>query len=134
MPGDITTSTTILTRNVEISGASSGYISGGNINVCSGSNSTTLTLNGYTGSIARWESSFDNFFTAGTTISSTSSTITVTNLTKTTYYRAIVNSTSPTTCSSLPTSSVFLSVKPTKSGTIFAVNNSICAGNVQQTI
>jgi len=128
MPGDITTSTTILTRNVEISGASSGYISGGNINVCSGSNSTTLTLNGYTGSIARWESSFDNFFTAGTTISSTSSTITLTNLTKTTYYRAIVNSTSPTTCSSLPTSSVFLSVKPTKSGTIFAVNNSICAG------
>jgi len=128
MPGDITTSTTILTRNVEISGASSGYISGGDINVCSGSNSTTLTLNGYTGSIARWESSFDNFFTAGTTISSTSSTITVTNLTKTTYYRAIVNSTSPTTCSSLPTSSVFLSVKPTKSGTIFAVNNSICAG------
>jgi hypothetical protein len=128
MPGDITTSTTILTRNLEISGASSGYISGGDINVCSGSNSTTLTLNGYTGSIARWESSFDNFFTAGTTISSTSSTITVTNLTKTTYYRAIVNSTSPTTCSSLPTSSVFLSVKPTKSGTIFAVNNSICAG------
>jgi hypothetical protein len=128
MPGDITTSTTTLTRNVEISGASSGYISGGNINVCSGSNSTTLTLNGYTGSIARWESSFDNFFTAGTTISSTSSTITVTNLTKTTYYRAIVNSTNPTTCSSLPTSSVFLSVKPTKSGTIFAVNNSICVG------
>jgi hypothetical protein len=39
-----------------------------------------------------------------------------------------VNSTNPTTCSSLPTSSVFLSVKPTKSGTIFAVNNSICVG------
>ena len=128
MPGDITSSTTILTRNVEISGASSGYISGGNINVCSGSNSTTLTLNSYTGSIARWESSFDNFFTAGTTISSTSSSITVTNLTKTTYYRAIVNSTSPQSCTGLATSSTFLSVKPTKSGTIFAVNNSICAG------
>jgi len=128
MPGDITTSTTILTRNVEISGASSGYISGGDINVCSGSNSTTLTLNSYTGSIARWESSFDNFFTAGTTISSTSSSITVTNLTKTTYYRAIVNSTSPQSCTGLATSSTFLSVKPTKSGTIFAVNNSICAG------
>ncbi len=128
MPGDITSSTTILTRNVEISGASSGYISGGDINVCSGSNSTTLTLNSYTGSIARWESSFDNFFTAGTTISSTSSSITVTNLTKTTYYRAIVNSTSPQSCTGLATSSTFLSVKPTKSGTIFAVNNSICAG------
>ncbi len=128
MPGDITTSTTISTRNIEISGASSGYISGGDINVCSGSNSTTLTLNSYTGSIVRWESSFDNFFTAGTSISSTSASITVTNLTKTTYYRAIVNSTSPTTCSNLATSSVFLSVKPTKAGSIFAVNNSICAG------
>lgn len=130
MPSDITTSITILTRNIEISGASSGYISGGDINVCSGSNSTTLTLNGYTGSIVRWESSFDNFFTAGTTISSTSSSITVTNLTKTTYYRAIVNSTSPTTCSNLATSSVFLSVKPTKAGTIFAANNSICSGGL----
>jgi hypothetical protein len=128
MPGDLTTSTTISTRNIEISGASSGWVSGGNLNVCSGSNSTTLTLNSYTGSIVRWESSFDNFFTAGTTISSTSASITVTNLTKTTYYRAILNSTSPQTCSALPTSSVFLSVKPTKSGTVFAVNNSICAG------
>jgi hypothetical protein len=128
MPGDITTSTTILTRNIEISGASSGFISGGDINVCSGSNSTTLTLNSYTGSIVRWESSFDNFFTAGTTISSTSASITVTNLTRTTYYRAIINSTSPQSCTGLATSSVFLSVKPTKSGTIFAANNSICAG------
>lgn len=128
MPGDITTSATISTRNIEIGGASSGYISGGDKNVCSGSNSTTLTLNSYTGSVVRWESSFDNFFTAGTTISSTSSSITVTNLTKTTYYRAIVNSTNPKSCSNLATSSVFLSVKPTKSGTVFAVNNSICAG------
>jgi hypothetical protein len=128
MPGDITTSTTILTRNIEINGASSGFISGGDINVCSGSNSTTLTLNSYTGSIVRWESSFDNFFTAGTTISSTSASITVTNLTRTTYYRAIINSTSPQSCTGLATSSVFLSVKPTKSGTIFAANNSICAG------
>ena len=128
MPGDITSSVTISTRNIEISGASSGWVSGGNINVCSGSNSTTLTLNNYTGSIVRWESSFDNFFTAGTTITSTSSSITVTNLTKTTYYRAIINSTSPTSCTGLATSSVFLSVKPTNAGTVFAANNSICSG------
>lgn len=128
MPGDLTTSIPISTRSIEISGASSGYISGGDINVCSGSNSTTLTLNGYTGSIVRWESSFDNFFTAGTTISSTSASITVTNLTKTTYYRAIINSTSPQSCSNLATASTYLAVKPTKAGSIFAVNNSICAG------
>jgi hypothetical protein len=81
-----------------------------------------------TGSVVRWESSFDNFFTAGTTISSTSSSITITNITKTTYYRAIVNSSSPVGCTGLASSSVYLSVKPTKSGSIFATNNSICAG------
>jgi hypothetical protein len=128
MPGDLTTSVTISTRNITISNGSSGYISGGDINVCSGSNSTTLTLNSMSGSVVRWESSFDNFFTAGTTITSTSSSITVTNLTKTTYYRAIVNSTSPVSCSGLATSSTFLSVKPTLSGTVFAANNTICSG------
>jgi hypothetical protein len=132
MPGDITSSVTILTRDVEISNSSSGYITGGNINVCSGSNSTTLTLTNLTGSVVRWESSLDNFFTAGTTISSTSSTLTITNLTRTTYYRAIVNSTSPVSCTGLATSSVFLSVKPTRAGTVFAANNSICSGGLAE--
>jgi hypothetical protein len=128
MPGDLTSSVTIFTRDISVSNGSSGTISGGDINVCSGSNSTTLTLNNMTGSVVRWESSLDNFFTAGTTISSTSSSITITNITKTTYYRAIVTSSSPVGCSNLATSSTFLSVKPTKSGSVFAVNNTICAG------
>jgi len=128
MPGDLTSSVTIFTREISVGNGSSGTISGGNINVCSGSNSTTLTLNNMTGSVVRWESSFDNFFTAGTTISNTTTSLSVSNITKTTYYRVIVNSSSPVTCSSLPSSSVFLSVKPTKSGSVFAVNNSICAG------
>jgi hypothetical protein len=128
MPGDLTSSVTIFTRQVTVGNGSSGTISGGDVNVCSGSNSTTLTLNNLTGSVVRWESSFDNFFTAGTTISSTSTSITLTNITKTTYYRAIVNSSSPVSCSGLASSSVYLSVKPTKSGSVFATNNSICAG------
>ena len=128
MPGDLTSSVTIFTRQVTIGNGSSGTISGGDINVCSGSNSTTLTLNNLTGSVVRWESSFDNFFTAGTTISSTSTNITLTNITKTTYYRAIVNSSSPVGCTGLASSSVYLSVKPTKSGSVFATNNSICSG------
>jgi hypothetical protein len=130
MPGDLTTSVPISTRNITISNGSSGYITGGDINVCSGSNSTTLTLNGLTGSVVRWESSLDNFFTAGTTISNTSTSIVVTNLTRTTYYRAIVNSSSPVSCSNLASSSVFLSVKPTMSGSIFAANNSVCSGGI----
>jgi hypothetical protein len=128
MPGDLTSSVTIFTRQVIVGNGSSGTISGGDVNVCSGSNSTTLTLNNLTGSVVRWESSFDNFFTAGTTISSTSTSITLTNITKTTYYRAIVNSSSPVGCTGLASSSVYLSVKPTKSGSVFATNNSICAG------
>lgn len=128
MPGDLTSSVTIFTREVTVGNGSSGIISGGDINVCSGSNNTTLTLNNMTGSIVRWESSLDNFFTAGTIISNTSSSITITNLTRTTYYRAIVNSTSPVGCVGLASSSVYLSVKPTKSGSVFATNNSICAG------
>ena len=132
MPGDLTSSITIFTRDLTISNGSSGTISGGDINVCSGSNSTTLTLNNMTGSVVRWESSFDNFFTAGTTITSTSSSITISNITKTTYYRVIVNSTSPVSCNSLASSSIFLSVKPTLSGSVFAANNTICSGGVAE--
>ena len=133
MPGDLTSSITIFTRDISISNGSSGTISGGDINVCSGSNTTTLTLNNMTGSVVRWESSFDNFFTAGTAIaSSASSTLTVTNITKTTYYRTIVNSTSPVGCSSLASSSIFLSVKPTLSGSVFAANNTICSGGLAE--
>lgn len=130
MPGDLTSSVTIFTREISVGNGSSGTISGGDINVCSGSNSTTLTLNNMTGSVVRWESSYDNFFTAGTTISNTTTSLSVSNITKTTYYRAIVNSTSPVSCSSLPSSSVFLSVKPTKSGSIFAANNTVCTGGL----
>jgi hypothetical protein len=132
MPNDLTTSVTISTRNITISNGSSGIISGGDINVCSGTNSTTLTLNSMTGSVVRWESSFDNFFTAGTTISNTTTSLTVTNITKTTYYRAIVNSSSPVACSNLASSSIYLSVKPTLSGTVFAANNTICSGGLAE--
>ena len=129
--GDITNNTTIFTREVSVGGQSSGIITGGDVNVCpSTSNSTTLTLTNYTGSIVRWEYSYDNFFTAGVTISSTSSSYTATNVTKTTYYRAIVNSTSPTTCSGLASSSVYITAKPTISGNITAINNSICSGGL----
>ena len=132
MPNDLTTSIPISTRNITISNGSSGVISGGDINVCSGTNSTTLTLTNMTGSVVRWESSFDNFFTTGTTITNTTTTLTVSNITKTTYYRAIVNSSSPVSCSNLASSSVFLSVKPTLSGSVFAANNTICSNGLAE--
>ncbi len=126
MPNDLTNSQVVFTRNLYINGAPSGTISGGNVTKCSGSNSTTLTLSGLTGTVARWESSLDNFLSAGTTISSTSTSITVSNITQTTYYRAIVNTTSG--CSGLATSSTPIYVAATVPGNIVAANNSICAG------
>lgn len=85
-----------------------GTVTPANTNVCSGSNSTNLSLSGQTGSILRWESSTDNF--AGgpiTTIASTGSPITASNITVDTYYRAVVQSGG---CNVLNTNSVKLTV------------------------
>jgi len=58
---------------------------------CAGGNSTTLTLSGSIGNVIRWESSIDG----GTTwvnIANTTTTLTATNITQTTLYRALVQS------------------------------------------
>ena len=79
----------------------------GTATVCSGTNSTILTLSGNTGSVTRWESSLDNFSTAGTTIVNTTSTYTATNLSATTYYRAVVTSGS---CAAANSASVTMAI------------------------
>jgi hypothetical protein len=64
-----------------------------NTNVCFGSyNSGNLTLSGYTGSIIRWESSTNNFATAGTPISNTGNTQVIGTHTTDTYYRSVIQS------------------------------------------
>ena len=126
MPNDITTSQVVTTRSVYINGAPSGTIIGGNVSVCSGTNSTTLTLTGLTGSVTGWQSSLDNFLTAGVAIANTTTSLTVNNITTTTFYRAVVNSSSG--CVGLQTSSTPIYVTGTVPGNIVASNNSICPG------
>ncbi len=126
MPNDVLTSQVVFTRNIYINGAPSGTISGGNTTVCSGG-SATLTLSGLSGSVVRWEYSLDNFLTAGVSIANTTTTLSLTNITETRYYRAIVNSTSG--CTSLATSSTPVYVSNTIAGTINAANNTICPGS-----
>ena len=123
-PDDNIASVVGFTREIKVLGAASGSITGGNINVCTGSNSTTLTLVGNSGAVVQWESSFDNFYTTGTTINNTTNTYTATNVSQTTYYRAIVSCGGGT----VYTASVTLTVNATASGNITALNNSICAG------
>jgi hypothetical protein len=64
----------------------------GSATVAYGTNSTTLTLSGQTGSIAQWQSSIDGFSTDITNIANTTTQLTATDLTQTTYYRAQVQS------------------------------------------
>jgi gliding motility-associated-like protein len=71
--------------------SNAGTINGGGVSVCSSvSNSTTLTLNGYVGAI-QWQSSSDNITFVNITSATTANYI-ATNLTTTSYYRAIVTS------------------------------------------
>jgi hypothetical protein len=64
----------------------------GSATVCSGTNSTTLTLSNSTGAITKWQSSTSSTFSSAVTdITNTSTTFTATNLTTTTYYRAVVS-------------------------------------------
>ncbi|MEB0261354.1 MULTISPECIES: PKD domain-containing protein [unclassified Mucilaginibacter] len=61
--------------------------------VCAGSNSGTVLLQGYVGNILRWEQSIDGGVNWTTTNpNNTASTQTYSNLTRTTQYRAIVQS------------------------------------------
>src|SRR5574343_623754 len=126
MPNDVLTSQVVFTRNIYINGAPSGTINGGNTTVCVGG-SATLILSGLSGTVVRWEYSLDNFLTAGVTIANTTTTLSLTNITETRYYRAIVNSSSG--CSNLSTSSTPVYISNTVSGTIVAANNTICPGS-----
>ena len=67
-----------------------GTVSPATAAVCSGANSTGLTLSGHTGEVQKWESSTDG--TSWTEISNTSTSYTANDLTTTTHFRAVVKS------------------------------------------
>ena len=63
----------------------------GSTTVCSGTNTTTLTLSGHTGSIVKWQYSTNNWVSS-TDVANTTTTLIATNLTTTTKYRAVIQS------------------------------------------
>jgi hypothetical protein len=84
---------------------------GGNVSgsttVCSGTNSTLLTLNGYTGSIAKWQWSASPTFASGINdITNTAATFTASDLTSTRYYRVLITNGACSTYSSIATVTV----------------------------
>lgn len=83
---DTSISATITVNPVSNAGTLSGAMPG-----CEGSNSGTLTLTGYTGSIQNWNSSVDGGAT-WTMIANTTATQTYMNLVDTTWYNVVVQS------------------------------------------
>lgn len=104
----------------------------GSSTVCTGTNSTTLTLSGHTGSITRWESSSVSDFSSGlTTIANTTSTLTVSNLSGTRYYRAVLTSGQ---CSAAYSSTATITVSPTSVAGSIAGGTTVCSGTNSTTL
>lgn len=110
---------------VTISPASvGGTISPLTSSVCKSSNGATLTLSGKTGSVVRWESS-TNGGTTWLNITNTATTLIYSNITTTTQYRALVQS-SP--CASAFSNIASVNVTPpTVAGSVSA-DTSVCSG------
>lgn len=100
-----------------------GAVSGGST-VCSGATSGALTLNGYTGSVVRWESATAPF-TSWTTIANTTASYTSGPLSENTAFRVVVQSGN---CGITNTDSTLVSVTPLVVKGAVTGGSSICAG------
>lgn len=102
---------------VVIDSATVGGTIAGGAGVCAGTNSTLLTLSGYTGAIIKWQSSTSPTFSNSITdIVNTSNTYTASNISVPTYFRAVLKS---GTCSSENSSiASILILSPTVGGSL----------------
>jgi hypothetical protein len=100
-----------------------GSVTGGT-GVCTGTNSTLLTLSGNTGAVQRWQSSPNG--SAWTDFANTATTYTATNLTATTYYRAVVKSGA---CAEASSSAAIVTVNQLPTFSITKTNVSCYGGN-----
>ena len=100
----------------------------GTTTVCSGTNSTVLTLSGQAGSIIRWESSpVVDFLSGVVNITNVNTTYTVVNTTSNLYYRAVLQSGSAPEEFSTP---AFVEVTPVSNGGVLtATMSTICENN-----
>lgn len=96
----------------------------GTTTVCSGINSTNLTLAGHTGTILKWQSStVSDFSTNVTDYNVQNTTYTVTNVTASLYYRAVVQSGGSTSYST----PAYIGVSTVSNGgTLTAINSAVC--------
>ncbi|MFM7023355.1 MAG: gliding motility-associated C-terminal domain-containing protein [Flavobacteriales bacterium] len=125
-PEDTSSFATITVDPVSIGG-----IVSSDATVCSGGNGATLTLAGYTGTITGWESSEDNLFSTKTVIPNITASQAYSNLTKTTYYRAVVKS---GICSSTASAMATITVDPVSVGGAVTADDTVCSGSNSGTL
>lgn len=112
--------------NAITGGPTGGMLSPSNTSLCSATNSTVLTLSGSTGTIQKWQYSSVSDFSSGVTdIANTTSSLTVTNLAVTRYYRVVLLKNSCTAYSSIATITVYPSLTAAISGN----NGPLCSGS-----
>ncbi|RTL55892.1 MAG: hypothetical protein EKK37_18075, partial [Sphingobacteriales bacterium] len=102
------------TATITVNPASVGGSISGSATVCATGNSGTLTLSGQTGSVVKWQSSTDNFVSNIVDITNTTTSLSYTNLTQTTSYRAVVQS---GVCTSVNSSTATITVNQAPSFT-----------------
>jgi hypothetical protein len=116
--------TTTLSAAVTVNPTSvAGSIAGGGVNVCSGTNSTALSLSGNTGTIL-WKKSTDQV--TWTSLGIATANYTAANLTVPTYYKATVTSGA---CSPVDTQAVLIDVRAQSVAGTVSSAGAICAGN-----
>ncbi len=121
--GVCASATTTVAATVTVNPTSvAGSIAGGGVSVCSGTNSTVLSLSGNTGTIL-WKKSTDQV--TWTSLGVATATYTAANLTVPTYYKATVTS---GLCSAIDTQAVLIDVRAKSVGGTVTSAGAICLG------
>jgi hypothetical protein len=102
----------------------------GSATVCSGTNSTTLTLSGHTGNVVKWQKSTNNWESSKDVVSETT-TLIATNLTSTTKYRAVLQSGA---CSTANSADAMITVDPVSVGGSVTGVETIVYGSSTETL
>ena len=92
--------------------------------VCSGSNSSLLTLSGHAGDVVKWQSATTMDFSSPTDITHTMTTYTAQNLTQSTYFRAIVKDGD---CDEANATAVLITINSASNGGTIAGATTVCA-------
>ncbi len=100
---------------------------------CSGNNSFNLTLTGNTGTIVRWEKTVSPFTTYDP-IANTSTSLSQSNLTQTTKYRAVINTGVGGSCGSVNTPDVTIQIDSISLGGSLASWDTVCTGTNNGTL